>query len=371
MQRVLLILTVIVVVAASLGVGALAAHWPFWHRAWQWQQAPDEWPEVLAGPVRVLRAAANVGPLELNPDAGLEAIAASTTTQVLARATPDGIGVWFAPGHDQETMVDGRGLTAVLLPPLFAILEMRHPGMLDAPVGHFVEEWSQDQRGAITPRQFLWQLSGLPAGDFNPLNPFSARAQLASGPDFTRAALRWRLVWPPGSHFEESPVNAQLLALVAARAEQTGFAELVEQLLWTQAAGSPARMILDHRRGHAAAHCCFTASVADWLRLAALLANDGAHGGGQLWEPGFLEQMATASPVNEGHGLGFALRTRPDGEPLLVLEHPGRSLIIAPRSRGALLWIGAGEPPAGLASLLRAESAAGAIMGGQWPTPAQ
>lgn len=356
MQRVLLILTVIFVVAASLGVGALAAHWPFWHRAWQWHQAPDGWPEKLAGPVRTLQAAANPGPLVLEPDAELQAAGADAATRVLARVTPDAAGAWFAPSHDRETMVDGRGLSAALLAPLFAILEGRHPGLLDAPVGRYLEEWSQDQRGAITPRQFLWQLSGLPAGEFNPLNPFSARSQLASGPDYVRAALRWRLVWPPGSHFEESPVNAQLLALVAARAEQAGFAELVEQLLWSRAAGSPATMLLDHRRGNAAAHCCFSASVADWLRLATLLANDGAHAGVQLWEPGFLAQMATASPVHEGHGLGFALRTRQDGMTLLVLEHPGRSLIIAPGSRSALLWIGSGKPPAGLASLLPAAS---------------
>src|SRR5690606_38850018 len=131
------------------------------------------------------------------------------------------------------------------------------------------------RRGAITPRQLFWQLSGMPAGDFEPLNPFNTRAQLVAGPDFSRAAMRWQPVWPPGSHFEQSAVNAQLLALVAARLQGATFASLLEERLWSRVAAADATVMLDHRRGDMAAHCCVRASIGDWLRLALALAADG------------------------------------------------------------------------------------------------
>lgn len=353
MQRLLVIVAVFVLVTASLGVGILAAHWPFWQRAWQWHVAPTGWPASIDGAVRVLRGGDEALVLDVHADADISSVAAAGTTQALLRAGSDGrVAAWFAPGFDAQTLVDGRGLTALVLAPIYAQLASEHPDLLDGPVGAWLPEWSDDRRGAITPHQLFWQLSGMPAGDFSPLNPFSSRAQLASGPDFARAALRWQPVWPPGSHFEESPVNAQLLALVAARLDRVPFGDVLQKRLWSRVAARDALAMLDHRRGEVAAHCCLRASVGDWLRLALLLASDGRNGDTALWPPGFAAQLLRVSPVHEGYGLGFGLlASRPDRQ-LLVAASEGRELIIAPGSASAVLWIGAGAPPPGLAQLL-------------------
>jgi hypothetical protein len=358
MQRLLVILTVILLVAASLGVGTLAANWPFWRRAWQWHEAAGgpnrDWPVALPGPRQRLQGGSGARPLQFEPDPALAAVAATGRTELLLRATGEGqAGGWFAPGFTADTPVDGRGLATVALVPLFAILAAQRPGLLDAPIGAWIEEWREDRRGPITPRQLFWQLSGLPAGRFHPLNPFSSSAQLASGPDFTRAVLRWGVVWPPGSHFEESPANAQLLALVASRLAGEDYADLLQRRIWSRIAAADAWLMLDHRRGAAAAHCCLRASAADWLRLALLLATDGAQRDGALWSPGFLAEMTRASPVHADYGLGFRLLRASDSEIVLAIDSPGRQLLIAPATQSALLWTGAGEPPAGLAELLR------------------
>lgn len=354
MQRLLVILTVIMLVAASLGVGTLAANWPFWRRAWQWHQAQQgQWPAALPGPRQQLQGGAGALALHFEPDAALAAAAGGARTGLLLRAGADGrAGGWFAPGFTADTQVDGRGLSAALLVPLFAVLAADEPGLLDAPIGAWIDEWREDRRGPITPRQLFWQLSGLPAAHASPLNPFSAAAQLASGPDFTRAALRWRATAPPGTQFEESPVNAQLLALVASAHGDDSYANLLQRHVWSRAAAGDASLMLDHRRGTAAAHCCLAASAADWVRVALLIAADGAHADGPVWPPGFLAEVATASPVHAGHGLGFRLLPGAGNEPLLALDSPGRQLLVAPAARKVLLWVGAGEPPAGLPALL-------------------
>jgi CubicO group peptidase (beta-lactamase class C family) len=354
MQRVLVMVGLFFLVTASLGAGVLAAHWPFWQRAWQWHVATTGWPATIDGAAQVVHGGSSALALDIRADADLATVAATASTQALLLARRDGgVKAWFAPGVDAQSMVDGRGLTAVVLAPLFAQLSAGHAGLLDRPVGAWLAEWrKEDRRGPITPRQLFWQLSGMPAGDFTPLNPFNTRAQLSAGPDFTRAALRWQPDWPPGSHFEESPVNAQLLALVAARIDGVPYTEVLQQRLWSRVAAGDALAMLDHRDGDMAAHCCLRASLGDWLRLALLLAADGRHGGTPLWPPGFLAQLATDSAVHEDYGLGFRLLSPHAEQQLLVAATAGRRLMIAPHSAAALLWIGEGEPPPGLARLL-------------------
>jgi CubicO group peptidase (beta-lactamase class C family) len=357
MQRVVLTLAVTLLVVASLGVGVLAAHWPFWQRAWQWHAAPTGWPAKIDGAVQVLHGGGSAMVLDFHADAGIEAIAAAGSTHALLRAGADGrVDAWFAPGYDARSLVDGRGLTAVVLAPLFAQLAVEHPDLLDKPVGAWLPDWGkEDRRGVITPRQLLWQLSGMPAGDFNPLNPFNGRAQLASGPDFTRAALRWQPGWPPGSHFEESPVNAQLLALVAAGVADAPFKDLLQQRLWARVAADDAEAMLDHRDGEVAVHCCLRASLADWLRLALLVAADGRNIP-VPWPAGFATRLGTASPVHESYGLGFQLLVAADRQ-LLVATSSGRQMLIDAANGKALLWVGEGMPPSGLVALISADNA--------------
>jgi hypothetical protein len=356
MQRALIIFAVILLVTVSLVVGALSANWPFWQRAWQWQAAGTGWPENLPGPEALLRGGANARPLHYVDDPMLADRTRGTTTQALLLATPAGqVRAWFAPGFDPHTRIDGRGLAAGLLTPLYGRLLLRHPGLLDAPVGAALDEWKLDRRGAISARQLFWQLSGLAAGEFRPLNPFNARAQLVAGPDFGRAALRMRGVYPPGSHFEESAANAQLLALVAARLERRTFASVLETQLWSRVAADDAFAMLDHRRGDVAAHCCLRASIGDWLRVGLLLVDDGPGLTGPLLPAGFSDEVVRSSAVHSDYGLGVRLAPAQAAGRALIFDTPGRQLLVD-RARGlVLLWVGSGPAPMDLQQLLSAD----------------
>src|SRR5688572_17795561 len=104
MQRVVVILAVILLVLASLGVGALTANWPFWRRAWAWHAAGGNWPPDLSGPHVVVRGGGGA-PLRFataSPD--LAAAAGSARTQLLLRARAGEAEAWFAPGSGEHTL---------------------------------------------------------------------------------------------------------------------------------------------------------------------------------------------------------------------------------------------------------------------------
>ena len=361
MQRALVIMVVLLLVAAASGVGTLASNWPFWRRAWQWQSAADGWPAALPGPQIQLQGGDGALPLQLTANAELGRLASATATQIVLSAAMDGRGqAWFAPGFAATTQVDGRALASGLLAPLYGVLSVDQPGLLDTSASRYVTTWQGGRRGNITARQLFWQLSGLPATPFRPLNPFSPRAQLASGPDFERAVRKWPVTYPPGSHFEASPVNAQALAVVATRMAGFSYAQLLQDRLWSQIAADPAAAMLDHRRGTIAAHCCLQATAADWLRLGLLLAADGRVLQRQVIPADFLGELTSASPVHANYGLGYRLVDSTIAGRLLVLEALGRQLLIAPATRRAVLWVGIGPPPQWLGQLLSAEAASGA-----------
>lgn len=353
MQRALIIIAMVGLVIAALAAGALAAHWPFWQRAWQWHSARQVWP--ITGPSGTLQPATSPLPLVIVPDPQLASFVNPGTSLLLVAGHDGRTRAYFAAGNqpvNERTPVDGRdlgnGLQVMLVG---ALIQQGRTNLLDEPVGDIVTQWHEDARGVITPRQLLWQLSGLSGGPFRPLDPFSPLAQLASGPDFQRAVLRTPLRYPPGSHFEASIANAQLLALVGSRLTGASHATGLERFLWARVAAQPATGMLDRPRGEMAAHCCFLASAGDWLRMGLLLANHGRSQDIQILPPDYVEEVATASPVNPGQGLAFEIIAGTGGR-LLQLAADGRRLLVAPDTGAALFWVGTGEPPPGLAALL-------------------
>lgn len=309
----LVIVVVILLVTASFGIGALTAHWPFWRRAWVWHAADGGWPEqALPGPHAVVRGG-GAAPLDFAA-AGeeLSRVAAGANTHLLLRVSEGRAEAWSAPGFDAQSVIDGRGLAVAVLHALFMRLESAQPGLLDRPVGAWLERWRQDVRGGLTVRELLAEVGqGIEAPPARtPLNPFSARARLASGPGYAGAALA---IYSSTGSEDRRAAAAQLLAAVAAAIEGARFTSVLQEWLWWETAAGDARVALDSRNGDAAAHCCLLAAAADWLRIGLVLAG------------------AAADEVR-------------------IVRTAGRVLVAG--AGGALLWVGEGPPPSGLEMLL-------------------
>ena len=130
-----------------------------------------------------------------------------------------------------------------------------------------------------------------------------------------RARLRQSL-WHP----EDAPMDGRfVLAAVAEEVAGQPFARVLETGLWAKLAAHDAVLMLDRRRGQAAAHCCMWATSPDWLRA-----------GLQLTQAEGLRNYRAA----------------------------GRTLWVQPPD-AAVLWKGAGEPPSALETLLAGVEGAG------------
>ena len=325
MRRVLTFLTAIVLLVASLAIGALAADLPFWRRALQLPLPAD----ALYLPV------ASIGVPSEGHGRGVADLAVPMPAftpppeleQVIARARDSGSRALLVM-HGGATVLSryfGADDADTLLPagliarPVTAMavgiaLADRSIESLDVPVSGWLPEWSDEPRGQITLRQLLEDTSGLEAGGAPPRllrqSPWDDARRLPAfatargvrmllGNDFATTALRFELEHEPGGFYNASPANAQLAALIVERATKQPFEQYVEARLWRALSGGPAELALDRRAGMPAAHCCWRATAPDMLGVLHLLAT----GGEPVLPAGWVKEMSRPSRVHAESGL--------------------------------------------------------------------
>lgn len=292
---------------AVLVAAAFIIDWRFWYR---WQTLPEdagEWPASYYQPIYEVSGdeqpffpASGDGEGSID-SAALEAASAwaeahnSAALIVLHRGVVQLERYW--QGIESDSPFTGRAMTRSLIPPLLAIaMEEGAIDSLDDPVGQYLPEWRDDPRGAITIKQFLYNLSGLenPALAEDP-NPDNKSTRLALGGDFRKAALAFDLENKPGDYFALSNANAEIVAAVLESATGESYESYFNSRLWAPLGAGPAYFYMDTKDGMPAVYCCFRATPRDWLRYGAALVNDGRVGDAQVWPSGWVEEMTTPS----------------------------------------------------------------------------
>jgi CubicO group peptidase (beta-lactamase class C family) len=331
-RRLFLVLALALIIAGSVCAGVLIADWPFWKRVFALAQLPDgsEWPESFYQPVarvqgeaRPFFPAAEPGERTV-PDAALEEAAAfaqrddSVALIVLHRGHVQLERYW--QGMQPDALFSGRAMSRSLLGLAFGFAVADGRLALDEPVDKYLDEWRDEARGAITIRELLQDVSGLEeappqaratgpgAGPLARMeaawnNYLGKNARLALGTDFAAAALSFGLVHEPGTRFALSNANAQLAGLVLERATGVAWERYFEQRVWRPIGAGTGEFYLDRVQGMPAMYCCFRATPRDFVRLGALLLDDGKVEGRQVLPPGWVAQMATTSRVNPLYGL--------------------------------------------------------------------
>lgn len=358
---------------ALLVAALLLSDWGFWSRYFNIPDDPGEWPDEFYRPTIVARGA----PAPFFPTAAVRSIAPdvleaaahwaaqhnSTALLVLHRNELQLERYW--QGLAPDTLFTGRAMSRTPVAMLVGIaLAEGRLGSLDEPLSQHLPEWAGDARGRITLRELLHNVSGLEEPQLS-RNPFSKPMQLSFGTDFARAALSFQAERPPGERFAVSNANAQLLGIVLERATGVPYEQYFSERLWAPLGAADAEFYLDRDGGMPATYCCFRASARDWLRLGALLVNDGVANGRQVLPPGWVQQMSRSSSVNPHYGLqiwtgahGAGVRPyvqgRPSGvahgEPLLAadilyLEGGGfRTLWAIPSRQLVILRLGRASP---------------------------
>lgn len=378
MRRVLTILTAIVLLVVSLGIGAFTADLPFWRRALQLPLPPGGvyLPTARIGAEGAVLAPAPQATEAFDPQRVEAAVSlargrGSRALLVLYRGQL-AIERYFV-ADDANTLLPA---TVMARPVVAMAAGIARAGTgadpLDAPVSAVLPEWSDDPRGRITLRQLLEETSGLESGgdvhgllERSPWKDLAGLPRFATargvrmllGNDYESTALAFRLEHEPGGFRNPSPANAQLAAVVIERVSGQPYEEFVDQKLWRRVGAGPAELQLDRRAGMPAAHCCWLATARDMLRVAALLGTDGRHGDDQVLPAGWVAEMTRPSRVSAETGLQLR-RLRLEGEEsVAAADGEGSGFWVIPSRQLVVLDIASsagqpGPPPDEIAALL-------------------
>lgn len=303
------------IAAATLVVAAATLpDWRFWYRWFTLPQDAGEWPasyyqpaKSIAGKPQAFFPVAGAGELTISSEA-LESAAAwaeahnSAALLVLHQGIVQLERYW--QDIDADSLFTGRAMTRSLIPPLVAIaIEDGRIGSLDDPADRYIPEWRGDPRGRITIRQLLQNASGLEnpalAGDPDPNNKNN---RLSLGGNMRKGALHFDLEQEPGTFFQLSNANAQLLGVILEAATGEDYETYLERKLWSPLGAGEAVFYMDRPGGMPAVYCCFRATPRDWLRYGAALARDGLVGSERLWPAGWVAEMTAPGPTYPNYG---------------------------------------------------------------------
>ncbi len=165
---------------------------------------------------------------------------------------------------------------------------------IDAPVSTWLPEWADDARGRITLRNLLQMSSGLKPVPFD-LSATGKTNAFLKGSDLERQVLGLEYKEPPGTTFEYFSQVSELIAVILQRATGMPYATFLSELLWRPLGASDAYVALDRPGGIPHTPASLLAKPEDWVRIGALILNDGVVDGHRLVASNWLTEMSAPS----------------------------------------------------------------------------
>ncbi len=172
---------------------------------------------------------------------------------------------------------------------------------IDSPVSTWLPEWAHDPRGGITLRNLLQMSSGLKPVPFD-LSPAGKTNAFLKGSDLERQVLALEYKEPPGTTFEYFSQVSELIAVILQRATGVPYATFLSQSLWRPLGASDAYVALDRPGGIPHTPASLLAKPEDWVRVGALILNDGVVDGHRLESSNWIKEMTAPSPANPNYG---------------------------------------------------------------------
>lgn len=214
-------------------------------------------------------------------------------------------------GMTAETLANGRAMTRSMAPLVLGFALQDESLSLDDPIGKYIDAWANDPRGKVTVEEIARNIGGLELPQPQPISQIYGNRYMClfyCG-DVKRAALEFGLAHEPGTVFNVSDQNMQVLAMVLEAAMKEPIEQVLSERVWKPIGASDATFQRDRPGGTARVVCCMRATPRDWLRLGQLVMRDGQWEGEQVLPPGWTRTMATPSAVNPNHGMGLWLGT--------------------------------------------------------------
>lgn len=282
------------------------------HKAVEWYTPTDP----VAGVERTVRSAAP-GDERLAPTAIAAIEAYGTETDSIGLLVYQGGAVVYEkywPGYARDTRVETASMHKTVLGlAIGAAIADGRIGSVDDRIGRYLPEWSADPRGDITVEQLLQQASGLAVQPFS-LNPFGTSMRVYFGTDLARTVLGIPLADSPGSRFEYTNINAQILGLVLERATGRRYADYLGERIWSRIGAPAASVWLDRPGGLARTYCCLLTTTRGWLQVGRVLLGRGEVDGERIVPEAWVDAMLTPSATNPNYGYQVWLGLPPGNE---------------------------------------------------------
>lgn len=174
---------------------------------------------------------------------------------------------------------------------------------LDESAANYFREWRDTPKAAIKVRHLLDMRSGLlRQGPGTDIDDVLNRAYLHPRHDEV-IINEYPLVREPGSRYEYSNANSELVAPLIERATGVQYEDWVAGQVLKPLGAAGGQVWMNREGGTAHAGCCWLLPAETWLRLAILLIDDGLAGGRRLLPQGYVREMSTATPQNPHAGM--------------------------------------------------------------------
>lgn len=175
---------------------------------------------------------------------------------------------------------------------------------LDQPVSDFITEWKGTDKDGILIRHLLQMRSGLlPQGAAPELENVLNRAYLHPSHDQV-IINEYPLIHEPGSRYEYSNANAELVAPIIERATGVQYEDWIADQVLLPIGAAGGEIWMNQPGGTAHSGCCVLLPARSWLKLAILVSQNGTWHGEQLLPEGFTSEMTTPTEQNPHSGMG-------------------------------------------------------------------
>jgi CubicO group peptidase (beta-lactamase class C family) len=209
----------------------------------------------------------------------------------------------YWPGYGRQTRTDSGGMHATVLALLYgAAIGEGVIRSLDEPAATYLPEWRNDAHAKIRIRDLLMMASGL---EHQPpsRNPWNRAVRLFLSGNITPLALGAPVHDEPGTHFEYSNLDAQLLGIILQRASGKRYASYLSEHIWSRLGAGDGAVWLDQQNGMARTFCCLQATARGWLGIGLTILNLGAAGDEQIVPAAWVQEMLQPSEVSPNFGL--------------------------------------------------------------------
>ena len=271
-------------------------------------------------PLEPLPGARGWQPMADTPDAHIDPAALDKAVAYAASMRSSALMVWhdgklvrswYGPGVSAQSLL----VTKSLSKPITALAVGRAIALgkiasLDTPLSTIMPELAGTQKGRILVRHLLDMRSGMLDQGFSPdpAHPLN-RAYLTvdHGPEIIK---NYPMIAEPGTRYAYANAPSDLVALVIERATGQRYGEFVSAQVLVPLGAPGGTIWVDREGGLAHSGCCTYLPAEVFVRMAALLLDDGVWKGKALLPKGYMREMRKGTPQNPNFGLGIWL-----GEP--------------------------------------------------------